>query len=444
MIKNFFTLNTKNTPPMFMAAVFLAALFSASAWAGPNIQHWQTSNGAHVYFVENHDLPMLDVRVIFNAGSARDDGQYGISSLMNAQLPEGAGGKSAAQLSAAIENVGGQFSNSSGRDMASVAFRSLANKKSLQPVIDTVALMLTKPDFSNKAIERDRKAMLSGLKSRAQSVGSQASDAMYKAFYPGHPYAIGPHGTAKTIKAITRNHLIEFYKKYYVAKNAVIAIVGDASRKKAEDIATKLTQGLAMGHAAKTLPAPKEITSSKTIRLKFPSAQTHVFIGHPAVKRGMANWHAMYTGNHVLGGGGFTSILMDEIREKRGLSYSVYSYFSPMLAKGPFILGLQTANKNADQAIQLAHENLQRYTSNGPDKKSLDLSIKNITGSFPLKIDSNKKIAEYIAAIGFYNLPLNYLDTFSDLVSRLDKKTVRAAFQENVHPDKIITIIVGG
>lgn len=444
MIKKTFSLKTKNTSPLFIVAIVFATLFSAASWAGPNIQHWQTSNGAHVYFVENHDLPMLDVRVIFNAGSARDNGQYGISSLVNAQLPEGAGGKSAAQLSAAIENVGGQFSNSSARDMASVSLRSLSHKKSLKPVIDTVALMLAKPDFTNKAIERDRKAMLSNLKNRAQSVSSQASDAMYKAFYQGHPYAIGPHGTAKTIKAITRNDLIEFYQKYYVAKNAVVAIVGDASRKKAEDIATKLTQGLATGHAAKPLPAPKEITASKTIRLKFPSAQTHVFIGHPAAKRGMADWHAMYTGNHVLGGGGFASILMDEIREKRGLSYSVYSYFSPMLAKGPFILGLQTANKNADQAIKLAHENLQRYAANGPDKKSLALSIKNITGGFPLKIDSNKKIAEYIGAIGFYHLPLDYLDTFSHTVSQLDKKTVHAAFQENVHPDKTITIIVGG
>jgi zinc protease len=166
-------------------------------------------------------------------------------------------------------------------------------------------------------------------------------------------------------------------------------------------------------------------------------------MGQPGVRRGDPDYFALYVGNQILGGGGLVSRISEEVREKRGLSYSAYSYFLPMRADGPFVLGLQTRNDSADEALKVLRQTLVDFRNDGPTGKELEAAKRNITGGFPLKIDSNSDILGYIAMIGFYKLPLDYLDTFNGKIEAVTAKQIRDAFQRRVDPDRMVTVTVG-
>jgi zinc protease len=228
-----------------------------------------------------------------------------------------------------------------------------------------------------------------------------------------------------------------------VARNAVVALVGAVSREQAEHIAEQVTAGLEAGEPVPPLPAVADPEAAQMQRLDFPSSQSHLLIGQPGMSRKDPDYFALYVGNHILGGNGLVSILSDEVREKRGLSYSVYSYFMPMRDRGPFIMGLQTQNSQAEEARQVLLQTLDRFMAQGPSAKELTAAKQNITGGFPLRISSNSKIVEYLAVIGFYDLPLDYLDRFNERVEAITAEQIRDAFTRRVHPQRFVTIVVG-
>jgi zinc protease len=179
-------------------------------------------------------------------------------------------------------------------------------------------------------------------------------------------------------------------------------------------------------------------------RIAHPSSQTHILLGQPGIRRDDADYYALYVGNHVLGGGGLVSQLSNEVREKRGLSYSVYSYFLPMGERGPFQLGLQTRNDQVDEALQVLRDTLATYVAEGPSAEELEAAKNNITGGQALRIDSNRKILEYLAVIGFYELPLDYLETFNAKVEAVTLEQVREVFRRRIQPERMLTVLVGG
>lgn len=431
--------------PLARLGLALAVLLGAgAAQAVPEIQHWTTDKGARVYFVETHALPIVDLRVVFDAGSSRSPERPGLSSLVNGLLREGTGELDAEGIAKRVEGVGAQLGNGALRDMAWVSLRSLSDADRLETAVAVAADVLAAPSFPADAVERDRKAMLVNLELRQQSASNVASDAFYRALYGDHPYAIGPHGTRESLEALTREEVLGFYRRHYVAANATVAIVGDLDREQAEALAERMTGRLAAGERPPALPEPKLPEQGRSVRIDFPSAQTHVLAGHPALGRGDPDYYVLYTGNHVLGGGGFTSRLVEEIREDRGLSYSVYSAFVPMAQEGPFQLGLQTANDQVERAVEVMYETVGRFREQGPASEELEKAILNITGSFPLKIDSNANIVQYLAMIGFYDLPLDYLADFNDHIRAVTVKQVKDAFHRRLHPDRMITVVVGG
>ena len=424
-------------------ALIICALLPM-AHAAPDIQHWETETGLKVYFVASPELPMVDVRLVFDAGSARDGEKAGVARLTNALLDSGAGSWNADEIADRFESVGAQFGGGSLRDMAWVSLRSVKDPNWFEPAVETFLKVLHEPTFPAKDFSRTKKQTFIALRDQAQDPGEVASKAFYKAIYGDHPYASPTIGTEDSVKAIKRKDLVAFYKRYYVARNGVLAMVGDLSREEAEALSARIDAGLARGEAAPALPPVSELSEGRTLRIPFPSEQAHVIIGQPGMRRGDDDYFALYVGNHVLGGGGFTSRLFKEVREQRGLSYSVYSYFLPMGAKGPFLLGLQTRLDQAGEAEAVAKQAITEFVAKGPSSEELTASQKNITGGFPLRTASNGNIVEYLAVIGFYDLPLDYLDTFTGKVSALDKAEIRDAFQRRLHPDKLITVIVGG
>jgi len=407
-----------------------------------DIKTWETSNGVKVYFVESHNIPVVDVRLAFKAGSSRDGNKPGISRLVSALLVEGTGDALAEEIALQFESVGAVLGHDSLRDMGLLSLRSLSDDKTLNSVSDWFAKVAALPSFPQQAIDRDRKSMLISLQSRKKDIGSVVSDAFFDALYPGHPYQLGSHGESSSLKAITQNDLKQFHQKYNVANNANLAIVGDLSIQQAKQYAEALTQYLQPGQAAKLIK-PAALTKGSDIKIPFKATQAHVIQGLPVVTRKDADYFALYVGNHILGGSGFSSQLMKEIRDNRGLSYSVYSYFLPMESNGPFQMALQTSKRQVSEATQLMQKILMDFISNGPSQKELEHAQKNITGGFPLKVDSNKKIIGYLSLIGFYQLPLDYLDNFNEKVMAVTVDSIRDAFKRRVIPEKMIRITVG-
>ena len=421
-----------------------AWFITAAVQAGPAIQHWQTGNGVRVYFVPAPQLPMIDVRVVFAAGSARDGAKPGLAQLTSGLLAEGAGGLNADVIAQGFEGLGAQFGAGVDRDMAWTSLRTLSDNKLSVPALDLMAKVLRHADFPAQAFERERSRMLIGLREEEEKPEQIAEKAFYKALYKDHPYATPPEGTKTSLESLKRADVLAFYKQYYVAHNALIAIVGALDRSAAEKLAETVAGSLPPGAAAPALPPVKALDAAQNIRLAHPSTQTHLFVGQPGIARGDADYFALYVANHVLGGSGLVSRLSDEIREKRGLSYSVYSYFMPMAQPGPFMMGLQTRNDQADEAQRLMQETLVKYLAEGPTDKELGAAKQNITGGFPLRIDSNSKILEYLAVIGYYHLPLDYMDTFSQKIDAITRSQAHTAFKQHINPDKLVTVRVGG
>ncbi len=419
-------------------------LVSSLSIAGPKIEQWKTKNGARVFYVNAPQLPIVDLRIVFDAGSARDADKPGLAALTNSLLDEGTGTLNADQVAEQFEGIGAQFGASSLRDMAVVSIRSLNDKVTLDKALDLFSNVVAKPTLPEESFQRNRKAMLVGLKVAKQRPNSIASKAYYKQVFGDHPYAIDGSGTEESLTAMKRQDVIDYHGRYYVANNAVIAIVGAVSRADAAKLAEKVTSRLAAGEAAATLPKVKPLTAATTKRIKHKSQQTHILVGQPGMHRGDPDYITLYVGNHVLGGSGLVSRLSEQVREQRGLAYSAYSYFSPMREDGPFTMGLQTKNSQADEALALLNKIIKEYVENGPTEQELKRSKQNITGGFALRVDSNKKIVEYIAMIGFYGLSLDYLDTFNDRVEAVTVEKIKDAFKRRIHPDKLVTIMVGG
>jgi zinc protease len=328
------------------------------------------------------------------------------------------------------------------RDMAWVSLRSLSSAAELAEASAVMRALLVEPDLPEGEIERLKNQMLVGLRSQLQDPGEVAERAFYRALYDDHPY--GQVLDEGDIAALDRNALLDFYRRYFVAKNTVVAIVGDLDRAGAEALAEQLVGELPEGIKPAEIPPVPVLKEARSIHVPFPSQQAHVLIGQPGLRRGDADYYSLYLGNHVFGGSGFASRLMGEVREKRGLAYSVYSYFMPMAQNGPFQMGLQTRVDQAELAVQLVHDELQRFVAEGPSADELERAQLNVTGGSALRTDSNKKLVEYLSLIGFYDLPLDYLDAFNGHIEAESVASVRDAFQRRVNPDALITVVVGG
>ena len=425
-------------------AVFLAALvLFGTVHAGPKVESWQTSGGAKVMYVHAPDLPMVDVRVVLDAGSARDGELPGLARFTSAMLTEGAGEWDADALAERLEARGIELGASSLRDMAWVSVRSLTEPDVLDVALATTKVVLSSPRFESDAIERVRQQMQIGLRRSLQSPGSVAQRRFYRTLYADHPYAHPPGGEESSLNEIDVDDLRNFHARYYVTANAVVAIVGAVDRAAAENIAERVTAGLAVGQHAPPLPAAPTISGGEQ-RESFPSSQTHIYVGQSGMSRHDPDYYPLYVGNHVLGGGGLVSTLGEEVRNKRGLSYSVYSYFSPMRVDGPFLMVAQTKNDQADAALKVMRDTLKRFVDEGPDPTELDEAKQNLIGGFPLRIASNGKIVEYLAMMGFYDYALDHLDTLQQKLAAVTAEQVRDAFRRRISAPDGIAVIVGG
>jgi zinc protease len=294
-------------------------------------------------------------------------------------------------------------------------------------------------------LEREKVRLIGSLKEADIRPDTIVSRTFYRMAYGEHPYAQRETGEVETVKGLVREDLVQFHRRHYVARYAVVALIGDVTRAEAEAIAEQVTAGLPRSAAEQPeLPPVKGLAGGAARNIPHHAAQAHIVIGAPGISRTDPDYIALFVGNFVLGGGGFVSRIMEEVRQKRGLAYSAASYFYPLQREGPFVISMQTRRDQAAQALEVAQATLADFVKSGPTEDELAAAKRNIVNGFPLRIDSNRKIHEYLALIGFYRLPLTYLDDFVRNVQSVTAADIRDAFQRRIHPDRMVTVVVGG
>ena len=421
--------------------VFLFTSISILANAGVKIDTWNTSGGSKVFFVENHDLPIIDLSISFKAGSARDNkDNNGLASLTNHLILLGSDGVNEQDLANKFTDIGAQLDSDFDKDKSEFSLRTLSEKK--VEAFTLFKMVVHKPNFDVAILDRERKKYYASISQAEGEPGAIASKRFSKAIYGLHPYALPESGTEDTLAKLNRKDLVRFYRDYYSSGQASIVIVGDLTASEAKIFSEALSSNLPtskdiIGYPEVILKAPENI------RISHPSSQAHLYFGAPVIKRGDPDFIPLYVGNYILGGGGFVSRLTHEVREKKGLVYSVYSYFMPLIEKGPFQVGLQTKKDQIDEALSLVKSTINKFIIDGPTQKELQAAKDNLIGGYPMRLDSNKKILEYLTMMAFYDYPIDYLDTFSSLVDRVTVKQIQKAFESRVDIDNFSTIIVG-
>jgi zinc protease len=426
-----------------------ALVLALPVWAGVSIQHWTTPQGARAYFVENHNLPMLDVAVDFPAGSRLDSPEKnGLAGLAHTMLDQGAGGLSDVVIAQRLADVGAALGGVFDRDRAGVSLRTLSSARERDAALTILLTVLHKPEFPEAEMQRERARVISALREEEARPGEVAEKAFYKALYGSQGYGLPEAGTIESLNRLKRRDLQAWYKTHYRAGDAVISMIGDMTRAEAEQMAERIAAGLPQGEADGATRTEKAanaaVRPAEEQRIAHPSAQSHLLMGQIGMARGDPDYFPLLVGNHILGGGGFDSRMIEEVRQKRGYAYSAYSYFIPLALPGPLVIGLQTKNAQVDDALKVARETVAKFVAEGPTEAELRQAKDNLVGGFPLRIDSNAKILDNLRAIGYYRLPLNYLDEWPRKVEGVTLDLIRDAFKRRIKPDGLSVVVVGG
>lgn len=427
------------------------ALLTGMAQAGTKIEHWTTPTGARVYFVASDALPILDVQLDIPAGSAQDPAaKSGVAAITRGLLDAGieaAGSRPGEEaldeekIAGRIVDLGIKFGGGVDSDRSSISLRTLSEPEQRNGGLALMRRLLAAPSFPEAVLAREKTRTIAAIQDAETRPGTVLSKRFGTALYGDHPY--GRTASVESVAAITRADIAAFHRNSYSANGAVISMIGNVSRAEAETIAADLAAALP-SRAAVAAVAPVVVPAkAEVVRIAHPSAQAHIAIGMPAVKRSDPEYYALLVGNYTLGGGGFVSRLMQEVREKRGYAYDVHSYFAPRKLEGPFQIGLQTRKEQADDALKVVHEVLADYLKKGPSAAQLKAAKQYYIDGLALRIDSNAKLLGYLSAIGFYELPLSYIDDYPKIIGAVTAEQVRAAFASHVKENQLATVIVG-
>ena len=427
--------------------------YAQSAWALLPIEHWSEPSGAQVWLVNSPGIPMVDVQIDFDAGERRDPPtQAGLANAVGTVAIKGvrAVGDTPAldenQLGEAWADLGASLALGASNDAFTLSLRSLTEPDLLHKTVQLAARQLAEPAWPQDIWQRERERWSAAIRESNTRPGTVAGEAFASAVYASHPY--GQRVTEESLARIDIADMQQFYAQYVQPCRARIAIVGAVDRAQAQTLVGQLLARLPASTPAQCAPLPpvaevQPLSGAVEKNIPFASAQAYVLLGQPGYKRNDPDFLALLVGNHILGGGGFTSRLTHEVREKRGLTYGVTSHFAPGLHAGAFMIGLQTRPDQAAQALQVARDTLVRYVADGPTAAELRAAKDNLIGGFALRIDSNRKLLGNVVNIASNGLPLDYLEHWTDRIQALTAAQVRAAMQRKLQPDRMVTVVLG-
>ncbi len=399
-------------------------------------------NGLVLLTSEQRTLPIVSIELLIEAGSRYDSAdQEGVGNLVARLLSYGTKSRSALQISETLDFIGATLSASCGEDVASISLTIL--KKDLATGLDLLADILTASTFPQEEIDRQKQSVIAGIKAREESPGAIAQRRFAAALYPQSPFGRPVEGSEASVKAIPQASLHEFYQRYYRPNRSIMAVVGDISH---DEIIHALNQSLRpwmTGEASGQPLVPFKIGESQVIRVNKDLTQANIILGQQGVGRENPDYYAIQVMNYILGGGGFSSRAMDSIRNERGLAYSVYSYFSAERGRGTFELVMQTKNETAQEAIRLAQSEIRRIREEPVTERELSDAKDYLIGSFPLRLDTNRRVASFLVQVEFYRLGVDYPERYSGLIQKVTREDVERVAKQYLQPEKLIIVVVG-
>ena len=425
-----------------LAGFCLTMTLAAPLQAGVVPKRSVLGNGLVLLTSEQRSLPMVSIELLIDGGSRYDAaGQEGLANLTARLLTYGTKRRSALQISDALDFIGASLSAGSGEDTASLSMTVL--KKDLATGLELFAEVLTSSTFPQEEIDRQKQSVIAAIKAREEQPGDIAERRFAAALYPGSPYGRPVEGTEASVQKLQQKGLREFFEHAYRPNRAILSVVGDISHEEMTLALNHAFRSWQKGEPSGGPLVPSTHGPAQVIRVNKELTQANIILGHQGVGREHPDYYAIQVMNYILGGGGFSSRTMDSIRNEKGLAYSVYSHFSAERMRGEFQLVMQTKNETAQEAIQIAREEIRRIREAPVSEQELGDAKDFLTGSFPLRLDTNRKVANFLAQVEYFQLGLDYPDRYPDLIGQITRDDVARVARQYLQPEKLITVIVG-
>ena len=425
-----------------LIGIFFVVALAAPLRAGVVPKRSVLDNGIVLLTSEQKALPMVSIELLIDAGSRYDaPNQEGLANLVAKLLTYGTKRRTALQINETLDFLGASLSTRCSDDLASVSMTIL--KKDLTTGLELLGDILINSTFPQQEIERQKQSVIASIKARDESPGDIAQRRFAAALFPQSPYGRPVEGTETSVKGIQQKSLREFYERYYRPNRSILAVVGDVSDQESTQALNQAFRSWRKGEPGGKPLVPSVIGSSQVIRVNKDLTQANIMMGHEGVPRNHPDYYAIQVMNYILGGGGFSSRAMDSIRNERGLAYSVYSHFGAEKSHGTFVFVMQTKNDTAEEAIRIAREEIRRMREQPVTDPELDDAKNYLTGSFPLRLDTNHKVASFLAQVEFFRLGLDYPDRYADLIRKVTREDVQRVAKAYLHPEKLITVVVG-
>ncbi len=430
---------TRKSIIFFLAALLLPA---APAWSAMAAKRSVLANGMVLLTSEQRALPTVAIELMIDAGARHESAaRAGLAHLTSKLLTEGTAKRSALQVSETLDFIGASLDAGCGDDLATISMTIL--KKDLSLGLELLAEILTAASFPVAEIDRQKQSVLASIKAKQEDPGTLAGEAFAAALFPGSAYGRPVEGTEATVKPLDRKSLQEFFQRYYRPNRTIMSVVGDVSEAEISAALSQVFKNWHKGEASQAAASPTRTDGARTLRINKDLTQANIILGHGGVARGDADYYAIQVMNYILGGGGFSSRAMDSIRNERGLAYSVYSYFGAEKTHGTFQFVMQTKNDSAGEAIGLAREEIRRMREELVSEAELSDAKNYLTGSFPLRFDTNRKVAGFLGQVEYFELGLDYPNQYGELIGKVTRADVQRVARQHLTPEKLLTVIVG-
>ncbi len=437
-----FKLLSLNLHQCFVCLIFFLIFLPSPSFSLPTTERTTLQNGLRLIVSEDHSLPFVTFQLIIDGGSRLDPpNQEGLSYMTAKGLLHGTAKHTAKQMSSLLDFIGANLSATSSKDYISVGLRVL--KKDLVQGFSIFMDVVTQPVFPEDEFRREIQRTLGSIKSVEEDPGELSEKEFFKILFTRNPYGHPVVGTEESLAKLTRNDLTIFHNTYIRPNNTILVIVGDISLDEIKKGLVDRLETWPTRDVPQTLYKRMPIESAKTLTLDRAITQSNIVLGNLGPQRNNPDFFPMVVMNYILGGGGFSSRLLTEIRAKRGFAYSVHSAFDFKKYAGSFSVSLQTKNDSAREAISIVLEEIKKMQKGPVTDIELEGARKYLTGSFPLRLDTQAKLAGFLAQVEFYGLGNDYADTYASRIMAVTKEDVQRVANKYLNPDNYTLVVVG-
>jgi zinc protease len=423
-------------------AITASLFLSASNASAIEIKEVISTKGIKAWLVEDHTNPIITMDISFRGGSALDpSGKEGLANLVSATLDEGAGDIKSQEFQRKLEDLAISISFSSRLDSFSGSLRTL--KRNQKTAFDLLRLALTEPRFDADPVARIRSQIIAGIRRNSENPRLIARRTLFSKLFPNHPYGRPSGGTEASVNVIKVADLKIFVEQRLARNNLVVSVIGDITE---AELKTQLDQTFGALPAKATSWKVAEIVpdgTKKTIVVDKAIPQSVITFAQPGIKRNHPDFFSAYVMNYVLGGGGFESRLYEEVREKRGLAYSAYSYLAPLNHAGLIIGGAGTANARTGETVTVLRDEWAKMSKIGLNQRELTDAKTYLTGSYPLRFSSSGRIAGMMTGIQMEKLGIDYIKKRNSLIEEVTLKDVNRVAAQLLDPNQITMVVVG-